>query len=40
MCLSVEIPKGKASFAISALVMYFVFAGAAHWLDGKRSGSS
>jgi len=30
----------KVSLAISALVMYFVFAGAAHWLDGKRSGSS
>lgn len=30
----------KVSLAISALVMYFVFAGIAHWLDGKRSGSS
>ena len=27
----------KVSLAISALAMYFVFAGAAHWLDGKRS---
>ena len=27
----------KVSLAISALVMYFVFAGVAHWLDGKRS---
>jgi len=27
----------KVSLSISALVMYFVFAGAAHWLDGKRS---
>ena len=27
----------KVSLAISALAMYFLFAGAAHWLDGKRS---
>ena len=27
----------EVSLAISALLMYFVFAGAAHWLDGKRS---
>jgi len=27
----------KLSLAISALVMYFLFAGVAHWLDGKRS---
>jgi hypothetical protein len=27
----------KISLAISALVMYFLFAGVAHWLDGKRS---
>ena len=27
----------KVSLAISALAMYFVFAGAAHWLDKKRS---
>jgi hypothetical protein len=27
----------KLSLAISALAMYFVFAGAAHWLDKKRS---
>jgi hypothetical protein len=27
----------KASLAVSALVMYFLFAGAAHWLEGKRS---
>ena len=27
----------KESLAISALLMYFLFAGAAHWLDGKRS---
>jgi hypothetical protein len=27
----------KLSLAISALAMYFLFAGAAHWLDGKRS---
>ena len=30
----------RASLAVSALVMYFVFAGVAHWLDGKRSWSS
>jgi len=30
----------RVSLAISALVMYFVFAGAAHWLDGRRSWSS
>lgn len=30
----------KASLAVSALVMYFVFAGVAHWLDGKRLWSS
>lgn len=30
----------KVSLAISALVMYFVFAGVAHWLDGKRFGLS
>jgi len=29
--------NSKASLAVSALAMYFVFAGAAHWLDGKRS---
>jgi hypothetical protein len=27
----------NVSLAISALVMYFLFAGAAHWLEGKRS---
>jgi len=27
----------KVSLAILALAMYFIFAGAAHWLDGKRS---
>jgi len=27
----------KVSLAISALVMYALFAGVAHWLDGKRS---
>lgn len=27
----------KTSLAISALVMYFLFAGVAHWLDGERS---
>ena len=27
----------KESLAISALAMYFLFAGAAHWLDGMRS---
>lgn len=27
----------KISLAISALVMYFLFAGLAHWLDRKRS---
>jgi hypothetical protein len=27
----------KVSLAISALAMYFLFAGAAHWLDRKRS---
>jgi hypothetical protein len=27
----------KESLAISALVMYFIFAGVGHWLDGKRS---
>jgi hypothetical protein len=27
----------KVSLAISALVMYFLFAGAAHWLDRRRS---
>ena len=26
----------KISLAISALAMYFIFAGTAHWLDGKR----
>ncbi|MEJ2108724.1 MAG: hypothetical protein P8Z37_02210, partial [Acidobacteriota bacterium] len=26
----------KASLALSALVMYFAFAGIAHWLDKKR----
>ena len=29
--------NNKISLAISALVMYFLFAGVAHWLDGKRS---
>lgn len=28
--------NSKVSLAISALVMYFLFAGAAHWLDKKR----
>jgi hypothetical protein len=27
----------KVSLAISALAVYFLFAGAAHWLDGKRT---
>jgi hypothetical protein len=27
----------KTSLAVSALVMYFLFAGLAHWLDGKRA---
>jgi len=30
----------KVSLAISALMMYFLFACAAHWLDGKRSRAS
>ncbi|WP_345977559.1 hypothetical protein [Sulfurimonas sp. HSL3-7] len=29
--------ESKTSLAISALVMYFLLAGVAHWLDGKRS---
>jgi len=29
--------SSKVSLAISAIVMYFLFAGAAHWLDRKRS---
>jgi hypothetical protein len=29
--------NSKVSLAISALAMYFVFAGTAHWLDKKRS---
>ncbi|MFT7879996.1 MAG: hypothetical protein ABXS91_06310 [Sulfurimonas sp.] len=29
--------ESKTSLAISALVMYFIFAGIAHWLDGKRT---
>jgi hypothetical protein len=29
--------SSKVSLAISALVMYFVFGGVAHWLDRKRS---
>jgi hypothetical protein len=32
--------NSKASLAISALVMYFLFAGVAYWLDGKRSWSN
>jgi hypothetical protein len=32
--------NSTASLAISALAMYFVFAGVAHWLDGKRLRSS
>ena len=30
------VSESKVAFAASALMIYFVFAGAAHWLDGKR----
>jgi len=34
------VSESKVAFAVSALMIYFVFAGAAHWLDGKRCHST
>ena len=31
------VDDSKVTLAISSLSMYFLFAGAAHWLDGKRT---
>jgi membrane-bound metal-dependent hydrolase YbcI (DUF457 family) len=34
------VSESKVAFAVSALMIYFVFAGAAHWLDRKRCHST